>query len=460
MTKANVHLASRVAKQSLRVVVIFACAIIATLAAERFWFQQSASAISKNIQAISQSRGAILLADEKLTMSALAYALSSNQTWRTRYMRAMPDLETAVTQAKTLATPEDAAVFEKSVQDAHAAMAELEQLVLDLTENGERQDAINIFSSPRYISNKLTIERAINDLLEKVEARATKQLHWTRTRTLVMLLATLIISAAGFLWLSRRLNVALGQAETDFEKSQDAYHMQLAENNDAKLKKSRLEQLGTLIATLAHELRNPLGAVRTSVFILNRTMQAQDEKVERAFSRINTGIERCDNIITQLLAFTQIKPSEKQVVEFDTWLETALPEMAKPLNANLEFTCILGSPGAFVALDTSQMHDVLSRLLTNAAEAMQQSLNGHKTHIHISTEMIDGALQCIISDSGHGIPADILPRVTDPFFTTKSFGAGLGLPTAIRILEQHGGNLNISSQTDTGATVKITLPAA
>jgi signal transduction histidine kinase len=463
---ADVHFASRVALQSLRVVLAFALTAMAALVAERLIFQRNTAESWSNIQAISESRASILLNDEELTMSAVAYAQSGDQIWRQRYNEAVSRFEDAVTKVKTLVASADAKQFEQDINEAHQAMAQLEQLVLDLTENGERADAVNVFTSPRYLKNKAILASTINNLVRKAEDDARAGLAKAQTRALWFVATAILAAILGFTWLSRRLRRALGNAETQFEKSQNDYLEQLAANHEAKLRTSRMEQIGSLTATMAHELRNPLGAVRTSTFMLVRIWPNRDERVDRAFARINSGVERCDNLITQLLDFSNLGDSEKRTVDFDTWLETTLHDMASALNASIELTCVLGAKGVKVDLDHTQMKQAVTKLLINASEAMisaagdRETTNKDAPQIKITTVPRDGTLVLSLQDNGHGIRDEDLPRLTEPFFTTKSFGAGLGLPTVQRIVEQHRGVFSIQSANGAGAVVTIELPAA
>jgi signal transduction histidine kinase len=463
---ADVHFASRVALQSLRLVLAFALAAMAALVAERLIFQNYTAKSWTNIQAITDASSAILLNDEKLTMSAVAYAQSGDEVWRKRYNDAVTRFEGAVAKVKTLVASAEAMKFDQNISEAHQAMTQLEQLVLDLTENGERADAVNVFTSPRYLANKTILANAINGLVRNADDEARGDLARAQTRALWFVATAILLTILGFTWLSRRLRRALDNAETQFEKSQNGYLEQLAANHEAKLKTSRMEQIGSLTATVAHELRNPLGAVRTSSFTLGRMWPNRDERVDRAFARINHGVERCDNLITQLLDFSNLGESEKRTLNFDSWLESTLHEMASTLHASIELSCALGAQGVKVDVDGAQMKQAITKLLINASEAMispsgdRETTNKDAPLITITTEPKNGTLVMSLQDNGHGIRAENLPRLTEPFFTTKSFGAGLGLPTVQRIVEQHSGTLSIQNASEAGAIVTIALPAA
>jgi signal transduction histidine kinase len=464
--KADVHFASRVAVQSLRAVVAFALLAMAILFVERLVFQRHVAATTAAAQNIQEAKAEILKFDEQLTLSAMAFAQTGDQTWELRYQAAMSRFSLAVKKAVTFAPADQIESFQKEFGQAHEVMQEMEQLVIDLTVNNERADAVNVFTSPRYLNSKRTLEAEINKLLTTTENTAQAAARRAQISTTAFLVGLVSLTILGFAWLSRRLKRSMSAAEHTFEAAQQAYLDQLAANHEAKLKSSRMEQLGTLTATLAHELRNPLGAVRTSTFMLERLWQQPEERISRAFERVNTGITRCDNLITQLLEFSRLGAPEKHHQNFDNWLESALHDMSKTLNASIALSCRLNANDKRVDMDSVQFRDALSKMLTNASEAMlgrdgkRTTAGDAEPQITVTTEAVGDMISLTITDNGHGINDGLETRVMEPFFTTKSFGAGLGLPVVKHIAEQHGGKLNIENVPGSGARVRLTVPAA
>ncbi|MGH6960100.1 MAG: sensor histidine kinase [Dongiaceae bacterium] len=118
--------------------------------------------------------------------------------------------------------------------------------------------------------------------------------------------------------------------------------------------------------------------------------------------------------------------------------------------------------GAAVAIDREQFRQVIVNLLDNAAQAITDPgwvpPSGRQLTITLRTETAGPFVRLSVVDNGPGIPADRLPRIFEPLFTTKSFGVGLGLPTVRQIVEQHGGTIEATSAVDEGATLAICLP--
>jgi signal transduction histidine kinase len=240
-------------------------------------------------------------------------------------------------------------------------------------------------------------------------------------------------------------------------------HM-LKEAQDALVSKGRMEQLGQLTATIAHELRNPLGAVRTSAFLIERKIKGKELGFETQLARINNGVSRCDDIITQLLDFSRTKPLFSRPSDLDHWLAKTIEDEAKQLPAAVAIECDLNLSGTEVPFDPSRLQRAIVNLIANAAEAMvgkgDDPAKFETSHpiINVSTDIVDGNVLIRIKDNGPGISPENLEKIREPLFTTKSFGTGLGLPAVEQIASQHNGRLEINSRLGEGAEFIIHLP--
>ncbi len=238
----------------------------------------------------------------------------------------------------------------------------------------------------------------------------------------------------------------------------------LKDAQDALVKKGRLEQMGQLTATIAHELRNPLGAVRTSVFLVERKVKGKNLGIEAQLQRINNGVSRCDAIITQLLDFSRTKQLECKSEDLDQWLSNTCEEEARRLAGCINLSCYLGLDGAKVPFDPGRMHRAITNLISNASEAMVGNgdvpLQGQieQPTITLVTRINGRHAEIEVSDNGPGMNSEIVERVREPLFTTKSFGTGLGVPAVEQIAAQHGGALFIRSESGQGATFTIRIP--
>ncbi len=238
----------------------------------------------------------------------------------------------------------------------------------------------------------------------------------------------------------------------------------LHEAQDEALRKGKMAQLGNLTATVAHELRNPLSTVRTSTYLLARKIKDKGLGVEPQLQRINNGIIRCDNIITQLLDFSRSKAVKAEPTVLDVWLEKLIQAEAQRLPEAVSIECLFGLGDRLVELEPGRFERAIINLLSNASEALVGKGDDPKAcfrenpTITISTRMTARGAEISVADNGPGIPAENLNRVREPLFTTKNFGTGLGIPAVEQILEQHSGGLDITSVEGQGATFTMWLP--
>ena len=238
----------------------------------------------------------------------------------------------------------------------------------------------------------------------------------------------------------------------------------LKDTQEQMVKAGRMAQLGQLTATVAHELRNPLAAVRTSAFVLDRKIKGKGLGVEQQLQRIDNGVVRCDNIISQLLDFARTRAAQRKLLDLDTWLAKIIEEEAAKLPSMVTIDCTLGLDGLVTAIDPERMSRTLINLISNASEALVgkgDELSGDADfvpNIKIQSCRTGRGVEIVVADNGPGISEENLAKIREPLFTTKSFGTGLGLPAVEKILEQHDGGLEITSKLGEGASFTAWFP--
>ena len=214
----------------------------------------------------------------------------------------------------------------------------------------------------------------------------------------------------------------------------------------------RLASIGTLAAGMAHEIKNALVAGKTFVASLLEKHQ-QDELV----TIVRREMDRIDSIVTQMLKFASSPRPEFSAIHLHEILDFSLrlvdPHFkGKSIVLNRAFEA---APD-LVEGDDYQLQQAFVNLFLNSLEAMPP----HGT-LTVGTGASNGRnLQVTVSDTGAGIPAEIIDRLFEPFFTTKPNGTGLGLPITRRIIYEHGGTIRVESQPNKGATFTISLPIA
>jgi PAS domain S-box-containing protein len=223
------------------------------------------------------------------------------------------------------------------------------------------------------------------------------------------------------------------------------------------LRKERLSTLGKVTATVAHELRNPLSAIRNSMYALREMADGANEPFDRPLDRIERCVARCDTIIADLIEFSHTRNLHCRVTVLDDWIREFFGG-ARP-GEGIVLETRLDAAGAKVRLDHDRMKRVMVNVIDNAVQSFAEAPAGAERRIRIRTE--GGAEpRIVIADTGAGIAPDVLPHVFDPLFSTKSFGTGLGLPTVRQVVEQHGGKVALTSVPGAGTEVEIRLPRA
>jgi PAS domain S-box-containing protein len=251
-----------------------------------------------------------------------------------------------------------------------------------------------------------------------------------------------------------------GEIIGTFGISHDITEMKKAQKE--LVRQERLSTLGQLTATVAHEIRNPLGTVRASVFAVGDAIERNEMKrVERALQLAERNIVRCDNIINELLDYTRDRVLQRSPTRIDAWLSKVLDEQVIPENV----TCVreLGADkdAVDVWIDSEHLRRAIINVVNNALDAMREVDPGEDGHrLTVSTRIVEDRLEIRVSDTGNGIPDEARDRIFEPLFSTKSFGVGLGLPIVKGIMEQHGGGIEISSQAGKGTTATLWLPVA
>ena len=235
---------------------------------------------------------------------------------------------------------------------------------------------------------------------------------------------------------------------------------ELHEAQDELVRKGRLATLGQLTATVSHELRNPLGAMRPSMYVIEKASDKNDERVQKAIERVDRNIDRCDNIIDELLDFTRITELDFAPVVIDEWVESLIDEQIVPEGLNIDKDLTLKKLKANI--DADRLRRAFINVFENAIHSMMDDnkklIKTKCARLAIKTTEENNRVEIIIADTGLGIEKDVLDKIFEPLFSTKSFGVGLGMPTVKQIMEQHGGGIEIESEEGKGTTIILWLP--
>jgi signal transduction histidine kinase len=221
---------------------------------------------------------------------------------------------------------------------------------------------------------------------------------------------------------------------------------------DQLREQNALARLGEMAAVIAHEVKNPLAGVRGAIQVIGSRLPA-DSRDAVVVKEILTRIDGLNELMKDLLLFARPPQPHPMAVDLGALIQTIADLLSGDPALRSIAIDVAGSPQLVMA-DAGLLKIVIQNLLINAAQAM----HGQGT-IRISFDAADGMCRVAIRDTGPGIPADVLQKIFTPFFTTKARGTGLGLPTAKRILEAHGGSIAVRSAPG-GTNVEFELPLA
>lgn len=250
------------------------------------------------------------------------------------------------------------------------------------------------------------------------------------------------------------LQLSVGEFVTENERKFTGIVHDLSERVqlEAQLREqAALARLGEMAAVIAHEVKNPLAGIRGAIQVFGSRLPA-DEANSRVMKEILTRIDSLDQMMKDLLLFARAPHPKRLTVDIAPLLATTATLLRQDpafhgISIDVEGTV----PPAFA--DPDMLRIVFQNLILNSAHAMQG-----QGSIRICVRAVDDRCELSFADSGPGIPDDIREQIFTPFFTTKSRGSGLGLPTAKRLVEAHNGRIAVHCPPSGGTTVVISLP--
>jgi signal transduction histidine kinase len=236
--------------------------------------------------------------------------------------------------------------------------------------------------------------------------------------------------------------------------------VQLVESRQLLDRHEKLASLGMLAAGVAHEIRNPLTAIKAWLYMQQKRLKLGTPEHDDT-NLIAGEINRLERIVKDFLQFA--RPSEPQLVLVS--VEQTLREVQKLMELQLKKSNIQLAledvPPAQIQIDPGQIKQVLINLIQNAPDSIGRdgviTLRARLSEKRLLDRTTDVVI-LEVSDTGKGIPPEVEKRLFDPFFTTKDAGTGLGLPIAARIVDKHQGALQYQTQPDRGTTFGIILP--
>ena len=255
------------------------------------------------------------------------------------------------------------------------------------------------------------------------------------------------------------LNALADQAAIAIDKAklfQDLQHshQELLAAQAALVRKTRMAAMGEIAAVVAHETRNPLGALNNCVQLLQMNPHITGEDAE-LLDILQTESQRLNQIVSDFLAFGRPRPPQFQEVDLHELIDEALAMLQRDDRCPPAIVTIRKFDPSLpkVWIDRDQLRQVVWNLFLNALQAM-----GEEGELLVETRRVDSQAEFLVRDTGPGVPKNVLPNIFEPFYSTKSGGTGLGLPIVRRIVEEHGGRIIVESEEEVGTWFTVALP--
>jgi signal transduction histidine kinase len=228
---------------------------------------------------------------------------------------------------------------------------------------------------------------------------------------------------------------------------------------DRLQRRNRLEAMGQMVGSIAHEIRNPLGSVELFASMLRKDLR--DQPHLRIYAEhISVAVQSMDRLLSNLLVYTRPDCSRLGWQETERLIGEVLTLATHAMaQASIEVRCMVDPCVSRIWCDGAKMKQILLNLVLNAVQAMPAggilTFAVTATPAHITEAP---AIQLTVSDTGTGIPLELQSRVFDPFFTTKDHGTGLGLAIVHALVEAHHGRIDVESIPGRGTSFVMTLP--
>jgi two-component system NtrC family sensor kinase len=234
---------------------------------------------------------------------------------------------------------------------------------------------------------------------------------------------------------------------------------QVQQQQQALLQQEKLAAMSTMLASVAHELNNPLATILLQAELIGEDVRGGP--LAESVTEIAQAALRCERLVRQFLTLARQHPPEHAVVALNPLVAETVELLAYPLRVdNVTVHLHLDAQVPPLWGDAHQLQQVLINLLNNAQQALRAAPGAREVTLTTQYDPEQQQITLLVADTGPGIPPALQGRIFEPFFTTKppGVGTGLGLPLCRGIVEAHGGTLEVSSAPGQGATFRLTLP--
>ena len=266
----------------------------------------------------------------------------------------------------------------------------------------------------------------------------------------------------------KRAEEALKEYSERLEEMVDERTQELRDAQEKLMRQERLAVLGQLAGGVAHELRNPLGAISNAAYFLNMVTEEPEPEVKEMLEIMEKEVRTSERIISSLLDFAHPKPPIRRIVDVNEVVRETLSRAAVP--DNIEVVRQLEEPLPVLLADPDQLVQVFGNIILNAVQAMTLpsavgTPDGGRLVVRSGVSGRSdpaGRPEWVVvsfTDTGVGIPEENLDKIFEPLFSTKAKGIGFGLALVKTLVEANGGSIEVQSEVGKGSTFTVKLPA-
>ncbi|MDZ4662751.1 MAG: ATP-binding protein [Pseudomonadota bacterium] len=400
---------------------------------------ESLTSLQKKYLKIIELKGIIDQYDEVLTMSARMAAATGELKWELRYRKVEPLLDQAIKESISL-QPQGAQMAD-STDAANIKLVEMENQAFKLIGANRLSEAMDVLSSPDYEKYKLIYSTGMKDLshniyetiendLSKIQSNAAKS-------KFLMLMSFLFLAITSVYFLKK-----LTQSNQNIISLNASLEGKVQEQAQILVQASKMRALGEMSAGIAHEINNPVGIIQGKTQQLKRLLQSEmwtPKKGLEELDKIFYQTDRIAKIVRGLRFFSRCNEKDSPIpVEIQTIIADVVELCGQKFKINNVTLEVNIRSDLTVQGQVVQLGQVILNLLNNSFDAVA---NLSEKWVRVSAEPIGHRARITVTDSGQGIPAELIDKIMQPFFTTKEVGLGTGLGLSISkgIIEEHNG---------------------
>ncbi|ESY48475.1 CHASE3 domain-containing protein [Mesorhizobium sp. RSR380A] len=423
--------------------------------------------------------GLLAMAQEAET-SQRGYLLTGEKSYLQPYRQAVDAIPGQLARIDGMTAPDDELVQQiNHVKDALSQnQAELAETIA-LYDRGDAAKALELVRSgqgkaamDQIRASMDTIRRIGGAAIAARDAHTDRVENWLRIGSIAALLAIFLLGAYTVRLSRRRFRaVAIAQEELMRKNIELGNEIQTREKAESQIRQmQKMEAVGQLTGGIAHDFNNMLAVIISAMNLAQRKLTRGEHDIMKFIEAATDAATRAANLTSRLLAFSRQQPLAPQVVDANRLVAGMSDLLRRALGETLRIETVLAGGLWKTHADPSQLENAILNLAVNARDAMGEdgkmtieTANSHLDEGYAATHAEVKAGQYVmiaVSDTGAGMPADVMERAFEPFFTTKPVdkGTGLGLSQVFGFVKQSGGHVKIYSEPGQGTTIRIYLP--